>query len=187
MRHAALNGDAAGLSNAQKPERSCLAMHANLFDRFSHDDEGDVGAKARLMTGRNALSVGDVGCAALAQELADLLSSNRVFAARELGVLGWGMPPMLNMTAADAQTIANCIAEAIERFEPRLEQVAVAPLDDAANLSFSIQATLVEESTTIDFRVLAPCVGRSPGPCVQVVSIRDGLSSRIDGFDERAP
>ena len=129
-------------------------MQTNLFDRFSHDD-GDVGA-------------------ALAVELADLLGSNRVFAARGLGVLAWGMPPLLNMTVADGQTIAEGMAEAIERFEPQLERVEVRALDDTADLSFSIQATLAEEATTFDFRVLAPCLGRSPGPCVQVVSIRDG-------------
>ena len=133
-------------------------MYANLFDRFGQDDGGDP---------RN-----------LAEHLADMLGGRQIISGRGLGVLSWGMPAMLNMTAAsptDRQYIAECIAETIQQFEPRLERVKVTPVDDAKEFAFTIVASLVEDSSAIRLRILSPYVGGGLGAKVEVINIREEL------------
>ena len=135
------------------------ANYAGLFQRFAKVDEGDPRV--------------------LAVELADLLGGRRIFAERGLGVLAWGMPPLTNPTRAsetDRMHIAECIADAIQRFEPRLEHVHVTPNDDSRELSFQITASLVAQSTTVRLRVFSPYAKGGFGAHVEVVQIATDLN-----------
>ena len=142
------------------PAGSRDANYAGLFQRFTAVDEGEP----RM----------------LAVELADLLGGRRIFAERGLGVLSWGMPSLSNRARAsetDRLYIAECIAEAIGRFEPRLERVQVTPNDDARELSFQITARLVAESSTVRLRIFSPYAGGGFGARIEVVEIGDDLRS----------
>ena len=134
------------------------ANYAGLLQRFAAVDEGDP----RM----------------LAVELADLLGGRRIFAGRGLGVLGWGMPPLSNparASEADRLHIAECIADAIQQFEPRLERVQVTPNDDSEELSFQITASLVAESSTIRLRIFSPYAKGRFGAQIEVVQIGDDV------------
>ena len=134
------------------------ANYAGLLQRFAAVDEGDP----RM----------------LAIELADLLGGRRIFAGRGLGVLSWGMPPLSNparASEADRLRIAECIADAIQQFEPRLERVQVTPNDDSEELSFQITASLVAESSTIRLRIFSPYAKGRFGAQIEVVQIGDDL------------
>ena len=129
-------------------------MRANLLDRFGPDE--------------------DAGPDALAAELADMLGGRRTFADAGLGVLSWGLPSLLDLTAdsADArQRIAGCIAEAIARFAPRLENVRVTPVEGVREFAFVIDATLVDDDSTLRVRVLSPNIGGALGARVDVVDV----------------
>ena len=131
-------------------------MPTTLFDRFETD--------------------GDARPEALAADLADILGGRRLFQARSLGVLGWGMPPMSNITSrsvSDRRQVAEYIADTIDRFEPRLEDVRVTPMKDAVDFQFRIEARLVEdESSSLTLRILAPQIGGGLGAKVMVLDIR---------------
>lgn len=136
--------------------RISSTLHANFFDRFGSDE--------------------DVGPESIAVELADMLSGRQVHARRDLGVLSWGLPSMLNLVArspSDRQYVAECIADAIHRFQPRLEGVKVTPIEGTSDFTFTIEATLVDDSSTINLRILSPYVGGGLGARVDVVQIRD--------------
>jgi len=136
------------------------ASFAGLFQRFGTANEGDP----RM----------------LAVELSDLLGGRRIFAERGLGVLSWGMPPLSNPARAsetDRLHIAECIADAIQKFEPRLERVQVTPNDDAEELSFQITASLVAESSTVRLRIFSPYAKGGLGARIEVVQIDDDLRS----------
>ncbi len=138
------------------------ANYAGLFQRFAAVDEGDP----RM----------------LAVELADLLGGRRIFAERGLGVLSWGMPPLSNPARAsetDRLHIAESIADAIQRFEPRLERVQVTPDDDSRELSFQITASLVAESSTVRLRIFSPFARGGLGARIEVVEIGDDLHSGV--------
>lgn len=129
-------------------------MLASFFDRFGPDE--------------------DAGPEAIATELADMLGGRRTFADAGLGVLSWGLPPLLDLTAdsSDArQRVAACIAEAINRFAPRLENVRVTPVEGAREFAFVIDATIVGESSTIRARVLSPNIGGALGAAVDMVDV----------------
>ena len=129
-------------------------MRANFLDRFGPDE--------------------DAGPEAVAAELADMLGGRRTFADASLGVLSWGLPSLLDLTAdsADArQRIAACIAEAIGRFAPRLENVRVTPVEGVREFAFVIDATLVDEASTLRVRVLSPNIGGALGARVDVVDV----------------
>lgn len=131
-------------------------MYASLFDRFAKCDDDDPGI--------------------LADELGDLLGGRRVYADAGLGVLAWGMPPLPNVTpATDQRTIAACIADALQRFEPRLERVRVTPDDSADGCSFLITATLVEEPSAVNLRIFSPYTDGSLGAKVEVVRTGDAF------------
>ncbi len=136
------------------------ASYAGLFQRFARVDEGDP----RM----------------LAVELADLLGGRRIFAERGLGVLSWGMPPLSDparAAEADRLHIAECIADAIQQFEPRLSRVQVTPNDDAGELSFQITASLAAESSTVRLRIFSPCAKGGFGARIEIVQIGDDLQS----------
>ena len=131
-------------------------MYASLFDRFAHLDEDDPGI--------------------LADELGDLLGARRVYNNAGLGVLSWGMPSLSNMIpATDKRTVAECIAEALQRFEPRLERVRVTPDEGGEGCSFLITATLVEEPAAVNLRIFSPYADGSLGAKVEVVRINDAF------------
>ena len=133
-------------------------MYGGLFDRLGTDDDGDPSI--------------------LAVELADLLGARRVFDDPRLGVLSWGMSPLSSPTqsrAADRRYIAECIADAIHRFEPRLENVDVAPVADTQEFCFLITATLVNGSSTIQLHIFSPYADGGFGAKVEVVHISDDL------------
>ena len=131
-------------------------MTATLFDRFDSDE--------------------DAGPERLATDLADVLGGRRVFPARGLGVLGWGMPSMSKITSRSAphrRQVAEYIAETIDRFEPRLEGIRVTPMEDAVDFQFRIEARLVaDESPVLTLRILAPQIGGGLGAKVMVLDIR---------------
>lgn len=134
------------------------ANYAGLFQRFAGVDEGDPHL--------------------VAAELADLLGGRRIFAGRGIGVLAWGMPPLSNparAAEADRLQIAACIADAIQRFEPRLERLQVTPNDDARELSFQITASLIAESSTLRLRIFSPYAKGGFGARIEVVEIVDDL------------
>ena len=138
------------------------ANYAGLLQRFATVDEGDP----RM----------------LAVELTDLLGGRRIFAERGLGVLSWGMPPLSNPARAsetDRLYIAECIADAIRTFEPRLERVEVAPNDDSEELSFQITASLVAESSTVRLRIFSPYAKGGFGARIEVVQIGDDRHSGV--------
>ena len=130
-------------------------MFATLFDRFETDEE--------------------IGPERLAVDLADILSGRRTHSGRILGVLGWGMPPMTNITSRSAKhrkQVANYIAETLDRFEPRLEGIRVMPIEGAVEFSFRIEAQLVEsDSSSIALQILSPFVGGGLGAKVVVLDI----------------
>lgn len=118
----------------------------------------------------------DTGPEAIATELADMLGGRRTFADAGLGVLSWGLPSLLGLTAdstAARQHIAGCIAEAIDRFAPCLENVRVVPVEGAREFAFVIDAALVEDSSTIQVRVLSPNIGGALGARVEVVDVHE--------------
>ena len=134
-------------------------MYASLFDRFTRHD-------------RDEPSV-------LADELGDLLGGRRVYGDTGLGVLSWGLPPLPTMTpATDKRTVAECIARALQRFEPRLEHIQVTPDEDAEGCSFLITATLVEEPAAASLRIFSPYADGSLGAKVEVVGIGDAFDER---------
>ena len=131
-------------------------MLTTIFDRFESDE--------------------DAGPEKLAVDLADVLGGRRVFPARGLGVLNWGMPSMSSITSRSLphrRRVAEFIADTIERFEPRLEGLSVRPMEDAADFQFRIEARLVEdESPSLTLRILAPQIGGGLGAKVLVLDIR---------------
>ena len=131
-------------------------MRATLFDRFTTDD--------------------DAVPESLAVDLADVLSGRRAFSGRHLGVLSWGMPSMSDITSRsmkDRRRVASFIVETIDRFEPRLEQVQVTPIEDAVEFQFRIEARLVESDlSSITLRILSPLVGGGLGAKVVVLESR---------------
>jgi len=141
-------------------ERTRDASYAGLFQRFAGDAEGDPRV--------------------LAAELADLLSARPVLAERGLGVLSWGMPPLTTSARAcetDREYIAQCIADSVQRFEPRLDRVQVTPTEDAGELSFVITASLVAESSTIELRIFSPRAKAGFGGRIEVVQVGDAIGN----------
>ena len=139
------------LAVPRKPQ--AVAVHINLFDRFQADE--------------------NVGPESIALELSDMLSGRQAFSRRDLGVLSWGLPAVLNLVArspGDRQYIADCIADSIQRFQPRLEDVRVTPLDSTTDFAFTIDAKLVDDATTVNLRILSPYIGGGLGAKVEVVS-----------------
>ena len=135
-------------------------MFTNLFDRFESDEEADPNR--------------------LASDLADTLSGRRILSQRGLGVLSWGMPALLNVSAKsekDREYVASVITQTIEQFEPRLTDIQVTPIKDAADFSFMIDAKFVKtDSSRVTLRILSPVVGGGLGAKVVVLDVdRDSV------------
>ena len=128
-------------------------MNATLFDRFETD--------------------GNVGPERLAADLADILSGRRTLPGRGLGVLGFGMPPMSDITSRTVENrarIAGYIADTLHRFEPRLADVRVTPVESAVEFQFRIEARIVRSDlSSITLRILSPLVGGGLGAQVVVL------------------
>ena len=131
-------------------------MSTTLFDRFEADED----AKPEN----------------LAADLADILGGRRIFSMPGVGVLGWGMPSMTNVTSrseAARRLVAEYIAQTLDRFEPRLDDVRVMPMAGVADFQFRIEAHLVQdESSSLTLRILAPEIGGGLGAKVMVLDIR---------------
>ena len=130
-------------------------MFSNLFDRFETDAPADPNR--------------------LAADLSEMLSGRRFFHGRGLGVLGWGLPGLQNVTAKstrDREYVAGVIADTISRFEPRLTDIRVTPVPDAIDFSFVIDAQFVtSDSSRVTLRILSPLVGGGLGAKVVVVDV----------------
>ena len=127
------------------------SLHTPLFDRFQSNRRADLRS--------------------LARDVADILGARQ--AHQGPGVLGWGLPGFIGASATsqkDQERIASAIAEAIERFEPRLTRVAVQPDARGGDFRFSVSASLIEESgRTVTLRILAPRRGGALGADVVVI------------------
>ncbi len=130
-------------------------MQTPLFDRFESDKEATLDS--------------------LARDIADILGARRGLQENLPGVLGWGLPSMIGLTPAaekDRLMVANFIQEAIEKFEPRLVNVNVIPLEGASiDFSFQLEAILVldDDSEEVTLRILSPRRGGALGADVKIV------------------
>ena len=128
-------------------------MHTPLFTRFTSAEESDYSD--------------------LVRDLSDLLGARRGFSNRLPGILDWGLPSLSGISPSserDREDVAKHVAEAIERFEPRVEQVRVIPVPGVRDFAFEIEATLAETPDgTIKLRVLAPRRGGGLGADVVVI------------------
>ncbi len=128
-------------------------MHTPLFTRFTSAEESDYSD--------------------LVRDLSDLLGARRGFSNRLPGILDWGLPSLSGISPSserDREDVAKHVAEAIERFEPRVEQVRVIPVPGVRDFAFEIEAILAETPDgTIKLRVLAPRRGGGLGADVVVI------------------
>ena len=81
--------------------------------------------------------------------------------------MAWGLSNTVGLapsSATDRQRIAGQIAEQLRRFEPRLRNVRVAPVRDAGEFAFRIDAHVVaEDGERLVLRVVAPRRGGGLG------------------------
>ena len=126
---------------------------STIFDRF----ESEQGASAD----------------SLARDLADLLGARRLLHASDAGVLGYGLPPLSEITSkneSDKEKVGRHLRQAIQRYEPRLRNVRVTPVPNAPDFSFHLEADLVSgEGAPIALRILSPLTGGGLGAEVLVV------------------
>ncbi|MXY52865.1 MAG: hypothetical protein F4Y86_10135 [Gammaproteobacteria bacterium] len=116
------------------------AVQSQLFDRFESARPADVDT--------------------LSRDLADLLGARRAFGVDLPGILGWGLPGMAGITPGsetDRQQVAGYIATAIERYEPRLRNVRVEPLEGSQEFSFTLSAEVAGHAEdAVRLRIVAP-------------------------------
>ena len=128
-------------------------MYTPLFDRFESDREADLDG--------------------LARDIADILGARRGYQGNLPGVLSWGLPPMQGLSPSspkDRDRIAAYIQEAIEKFEPRLENVNVIPIEGRFDFSFQLEAELVSlDNSEITLRIFSPRRGGGLGADVTVI------------------
>ena len=128
-------------------------VHTPLFDRFESNRES--------------------GLDELTRDVADILGARRALEGDLPGVLSWGLPDLSGLSPAsrrDRERIAEYIAQAIERFEPRLQRVNVTTMEDTGDFMFRIDAWLVvPESEPITLRILCPRLGGGAGAEVAVI------------------
>lgn len=117
-----------------------VGLRSQLFDRF----EGRGGS----------------GADRLSADLADLLGSRRAYPRNLPGILSWGLPGMAGISPgsdSDRERVAEYIAGAIRRFEPRLANVVVTPAGEGVDFSFVLEAQLADRGGEgVRLRVLAP-------------------------------
>lgn len=128
-------------------------VHTPLFDRFESERESGLGE--------------------LARDVADILGARRALEGDLPGVLSWGLPDLSGLSPAssrDREHLAEYIAQALERFEPRLERVNVTPTEDTGEFVFRIDAErIVPEGEPIALRILCPRLGGGAGAEVVVI------------------
>ena len=133
-----------------------LSLHTPLFDRFESSRPADLQS--------------------LARDIADILGARRATPGPAPGILGWGLPGIAGLSPASEdhrQRMASVIAAAINRFEPRLAGVRVAPESGGGDFSFTVSANLVlEGDRAVALRILAPRRGGALGADVLVLGDR---------------
>ncbi len=134
-----------------------VALHTPLFDRF---------------IGSERSSLGD-----LTRDLADILGARRAIPGRLPGVLSWGLEGIGNFSPAsedDQRRLADQITRLINRFEPRMENVVVTPIDHDTEFRFTVEASLVRRGGgAVRLRILTPRRGGGLGADVSMVGARD--------------
>lgn len=114
----------------------------------------------------------------LARDLADLLGARRAFAGRVPGVLGWGLPGMGGLvpnSEGDRERVATMIGTAIRRFEHRLTDVTVKPVEGTTDFTFELQARLRNADIgLVTLRILSPRRGGALSADVEVVELKSG-------------
>ena len=130
------------------------------------------------------------GIAALAQDIADILGARRAFARRMPGALDWGLPGTAGLSPSlesHRQRVANEIAQALRKFEPRLESIAVTPIPDAKDFAFRLEANLFDEDDeSLTLRILSPRRGGGLGADVLVLGSRVSVSRGIEEEESEA-
>jgi len=131
-------------------------LHTPLFDRFASNRPADLRS--------------------LARDIADILGARRAKTGLAPGILAWGLPSLGNMSPAseaDRPRVASAIAEALNRFEPRLSGVRVTPDSEAGEFAFSVSANLIQQGgEVVSLRILAPRRGGALGADVLLLNDR---------------
>ena len=123
--------------------------------------------------------------AGLARDIADIIGARRAtFPYRTYGVLDWGLSSTIGMiphSTSNRQQIAEQIADALYQFEPRLDNVRVVPVEDAAEFAFLLEADVVDaEDESLTLRILSPRRGGGLGADVVVM----GAEVKMIGEDD---
>jgi len=88
-------------------------------------------------------------------------------------VLGWGLPDLIGYSPCsekDRKTVAAAIAQAINRFEPRLNRVQVTPVGTSVDFTFVLEAELSQSpGELMKLRILSPRKGGALGADVTVI------------------
>lgn len=143
-----------------RSEAPGLGLPTPLFDRFERPGRSHV----RDLT----------------RDLADILGSRRAVPGQVPGVLAWGLEGIGTYSPSsedDRRRLANQIARLIERFEPRLENVVVTPVESSTEFRFTLEASLVHQGGGgVRLRILTPRRGGTLGAEVSVVGTRGAAS-----------
>ena len=114
--------------------------------------------------------------AALVRDITDLLGARRLHPGAVSGLMAWGLSNTVGVapsSATDRKRIAGQIADQLRRFEPRLRNVSVAPVRDAGEFAFRIDAHVVaEDGGQLVLRVVAPRRGGGLGADVVLMGAR---------------
>ena len=133
------------------------ALSTPLFDRFERPGRSNI---------RD-----------LAREVADILGARRAVPGRMPGVLAWGLDGIGTYSPSsedDQRRLANQITRLIERFEPRLENVVVTPVESKTEFRFTLEASLVRQGGgAVRLRILTPRRGGTLGADVSVAGRGD--------------
>lgn len=122
------------------------------------------------------------GIESLAHDIADVLGARRAFAQRMEGVLDWGLPGTAGLAPqveSHRQLVANEIAAALMKFEPRLEALAVTPIPDSNDFAFRLEGHLLDEADeSLTLRILSPRRGGGLGADVLVLGSRVSVGGK---------
>ena len=114
----------------------------------------------------------------LARDLADLLGARRAYPTNLPGILNWGLPGMAGITPgsdSDREYVAEQIATVIRRFEPRLANVRVSPVQDTVEFAFVLEADVLgAREGGVRLQIVAPRRGGALSADVTRVSRSDG-------------
>ena len=123
----------------RRPDDGGCTVLTPLFDRF----EG-----------------GRAGGRSLARDLEDLLGARRAASGPAEGLLAWGVPipPGLSpLVESHRERVAALIGEALARFEPRLDDVRITPVEGVSEFLFELEGrTCADDGSVLRLRVLVP-------------------------------